>query len=372
LKALLTALLAVIVAALVAACESHPPEEALRAVRTVELRYDAARDSNRYFGSVQARHEVDQAFRVGGKVMERRADVGDTVSEGDVIAVLDDADYKLAEEAARQNLEAAKTRVRQSESDWRRLQDLKTDGSVSDSDEEHARSELDTAQASAEAELRKLNLARNQVQYTVLRASTAGVVTAVRFEVGQVVAAGQPVIAIANEGEPEIVIDVPEDHLTAFRTARYRAWLMSSPDDQFQVDLRELSAQAAAQTRTYRARLRPTQPRKLPLGASATLLAERDVAGPRVAAVPAAAITQSEGQPAVWTVRRAGAEPIGTVQLVPVALHGYRNDEVLVSGPPAGELVVTAGVQKMAPGLRVALTMAPGEERAAALSQDVP
>ncbi len=36
-------------------------------------------------------------------------------------------------------------------------------------------------------------------------------------------------------------------------------------------------------------------------------------------------------------------------------MHGYRNDEVLVSGPPAGELVVTAGVQKMAPGLRVAL-----------------
>jgi hypothetical protein len=37
-------------------------------------------------------------------------------------------------------------------------------------------------------------------------------------------------------------------------------------------------------------------------------------------------------------------------------VHGYRNDEVLVSGPPAGELVVTAGVQKMAPGLKVALS----------------
>jgi hypothetical protein len=36
-------------------------------------------------------------------------------------------------------------------------------------------------------------------------------------------------------------------------------------------------------------------------------------------------------------------------------VHGYRSDEVLVSGPQAGELVVTAGVQKMAPGLKVAL-----------------
>ena len=71
--------------------------------------------------------------------------------------------------------------------------------------------------------------------------------------------------------------------------------------------------------------------------------------------IPASAITQSEGQPALWVVRRTGTEPVGTVELTSVAVHGYRNDEVLVSGLPAGALVVTAGVQKMAPGLRVAL-----------------
>jgi RND family efflux transporter MFP subunit len=347
---------AVSTASLLAGCGSRAPEaEALRTVRTVEIRYDTARDANRYFGSVQARHEVDQAFRVGGKVMERRVDVGDTVREGDVLAVLDDVDFQLTEEAARQHLEAAMTRVRQAESDWRRLQDLKLDGSVSDSDEEHAHSELLTARAAAEAETRKLNLARNQVKYTVLRASGSGVVTAVQFEVGQVVAAGQPVIAIANEGEPEIVIDVPEDHLAIFKTAGYRAWLASAPDDKFEVVLRELSAQAASQTRTYRARLRPAAPRQLPLGASATLMAEHGSAGPKVAVIPAAAITQDQGQPALWAVRRAGAEPIGTVELIRVTVHGYRNDEILVSGPPAGALIVTAGVQKMAPGLKVAL-----------------
>jgi len=54
-------------------------------------------------------------------------------------------------------------------------------------------------------------------------------------------------------------------------------------------------------------------------------------------------------------VGSAGKEPAGTVELVSVSVHGYRNDDVLVSGPPAGEQVVTAGVQKMAPGLKVAL-----------------
>ncbi len=88
--------------------------------------------------------------------MERQVDVGQTVREGDVLAVLDDVDYQLTEEAARQQLEAAMTRARQAESDWRRLQALKLDGSVSDSDEEHAHSESLTARAAAEAETRKL------------------------------------------------------------------------------------------------------------------------------------------------------------------------------------------------------------------------
>ena len=145
----------------------------------------------------------------------------------------------------------------------------------------------------------------------MLRASQSGVVTAVRFEVGQVVAEGQPVVSIANEGEPEIVADVPEDHLALFKTSRYKAWLASAPEQTFEVVLRELSPQAAAQTRTFRARLKPVTPRPLPLGATATLIVERQVGEAPAAAIPASAITQNNGQPAVWVVRPAGSEPVG-------------------------------------------------------------
>jgi multidrug resistance efflux pump len=79
------------------------------------------------------------------------------------------------------------------------------------------------------------------LQYTVLRASSGGVVTSRKFEVGQVVAEGQPVVSIANEGEPEIVIDVPEDQLAGFNKAHFKAWLASEPDAAFDVELRELS-----------------------------------------------------------------------------------------------------------------------------------
>ena len=362
------ALLAVPLAALLAACSpNQPAPEAPRPVRTAEIRYDAAREANRYVGTVRARHEVDQAFRVGGKVVQRKVDVGQTVREGDVLAVLDDTDYRLAVEAAQQQLTAATTQARQAESDRRRLGALKMDGSVSDSDDEKATSGARTAEAAAEAQARGLELARNRLKYTVLRASRTGVVTSVKFEVGQVVAEGLPVVSIAAEGEPEIVVDIPEDHLASFGKAKFKASLASAPAEGFDVVLREMSPEAVPQTRTFRARLKPLAPRRLPLGATATLVAERTAPQATAAAIPAAAITQDKGQPAVWTVRRAaGADAFAVVELVPVAVHGYRNEDVLVSGLPAGTQVVTAGVQKMAPGLHVAL---PAGARAVELSQ---
>jgi RND family efflux transporter MFP subunit len=352
------ALVAVSIAAVLSGCSHPPPPEALRAVRTVEIRYDKTQETDRYFGSVQSRYEVDQAFRVSGKVVSRKVDVGQKVKQGDVIAVLDDSDYKLAVEAAQQQLSAATAQAQQAESDRKRLNALKADGSVSPSDDEKAQSHAQTTHATAEAEARKLELARNRLEYTVLRASQEGVVTSVKFEVGQVVAEGQPIVSIAKEGEPEIVVNVPEDQLAAFKAARYKAVLTSAPDEPFDVVLRELSPQAASTTRTFRARLKPTTPRPLPLGVSARLVVERPAGESDAAVIPAAAITQSKGDPAVWVVRRDGIQPFGIVNLVGVSVHGYRNDQVLVSGPQAGDLVVAAGVQKMAPGLKVALPAA--------------
>ncbi|MNK80779.1 Efflux pump periplasmic linker BepF [compost metagenome] len=350
----LTAAGVLAVAAMLCACSPDQPSvQAPRPVRTVEISYDNARDISRYVGTVQSRHEVDQAFRVGGKVAQRKVEVGQFVREGDILAVLDDSDYRLAEEASRQQWTVAVEQTRQADSDRQRLTDLKADGSVSAADAERAHTNAQTAHATAEAEARKLELARNRLKYTMLRASRSGVVTAVRFEAGQVVPEGQPVVSIANPDEAEIVIDVPEDQLAVFKDARFKASLASAPNEIFDVKLRELSPQAAAQTRTYRARLKPLQ--TLPLGATATVMAERVMTSVSVAAVPATALTQSGGQPALWVVTPEGKNPVGIVELERVAVWGYRSDEVLVSGPQAGALVVTAGIQKMTSGLKVAL-----------------
>ena len=300
---------------------------------------------------MQSRHEVNEAFRVGGKVLQRKVDVGQKVREGDVLAVLDDADYRHAEEAARQQFVAATTQARQAESDRKRLDALKSDGSVSVSDDEKAQSSAETATATAEATARQLELARNRLKYTVLRASQSGVVTAVRFEVGQVVAEGQPVVSIANEGEPEIVADVPEDHLAGIQGVA----LQGMARKRARADVRGRAARTVAASGSANANL----PRPLEAGDAAAAAARRDrharrrAPGRRSAGGgdPCLGDHAEQGPARGLGGSPHGSEPVGTVDLLGVVVHGYRNDEVLVSGPPAGELVVTAGVQKMAPGL---------------------
>ena len=58
-------------------------------------------------GDIQARVQTELSFRVGGKLVERKADVGDRVGKGDVLAVIDPGDLSLQAQAAKAQLAAA-------------------------------------------------------------------------------------------------------------------------------------------------------------------------------------------------------------------------------------------------------------------------
>ena len=169
-------------------------------------------------------------------------------------------------------------------------------------------------------------------------------------------AEGQPIVSIAKEAEPEIVVNVPEDQLAAFKASRYKARLASAPD----AGVRRRAAGTVAAGGGANANV-PRSPEARNAAAAAARRnrhargraagrAKRRGRHPRLGdhaeQGPARGVGRSSRR------RRAGRE---RSTCIAVSVHGYRNDEVLVSGPPAGELVVTAGVQKMAPGLKVAL-----------------
>ncbi len=340
---------------LLAACgrdTPHAPPGDVRPVRAEQAGASTARSGTRYAGEVRARYETDLAFRVAGRVTTRKVDVGTRVRAGQVIATLDSEDYALAARAARAQLAAADAEARLARQDLQRFTELRARNFISQAELDRRRA---TAEA-AEAQVRQLraDAARqgNQQDYTRLTAPHAGVVTAISFEAGQVVAAGQPVAKLARTGELEVRIDVPENALDALRAARnlsIRLW--SAPDRDYAGRLRELSPVADAASRTYSARISLLHPdAAVKLGMTATV----DVGS---AAAPSLSVAQTalfrvDGKPQVWVVdpqtRKVAARSVQIGEL-----DGDR--AAIVSGLAAGEWVVTAGVHKLAPGQQVRL-----------------
>jgi len=306
-----------------------------------------------FTGVVRARHESDQGFRTGGKVVARLVEVGQSVVAGQALARLDPADYELGLRAAEDQLQAARVDAEQAASDEARFRRLLADHSVSVADHERQKAHSDAAAARQAQASRQLELARNRTKYATLVAEFDGVITSVRFEVGQVVAEGQPIVSIAKPSELEVVTDLPEELAGNARALSASASLWDAPELTLPLKLRELSPAASAQTRTFRARFSildksPTARQALHLGITANLhLAARN--GELAAVLPATAIWKTDGKSMVWQVENAGSKIVAQ----PVEVIRYTDEAVLVRGVADGARVVSAGVQKLKPGLEV-------------------
>jgi len=334
--------------------EKSPPQLKLHPVLVVTAHNVSGGYERTFTGVVRARYESDQGFRTGGKVAARLVEVGQSVSAGQALARLDPADYELGLRAAEDQLQAAKVDAEQAASDEARFRRLLADHSVAVADHERQKARSDAAAARQAQASRQLELARNRTKYATLVAEFAGVITSVRFEVGQVVAEGQPVVTIAKPSELEVVADLPEELAGNARAISASASLWDAPELTLPLKLRELSPAASAQTRTFHARFSildksPTTRQALHLGMTANLhLAARD--GELAAILPATAIWKTDGKSMVWQIENAGSKIVAQ----PVEVIRYTDEAVLVRGVADGARVVSAGVQKLTPGLEVA------------------
>lgn len=303
-----------------------------------------------FAGEVRARHEADLAFRVGGKLLSRRIDVGATVKAGDELARLDPADLQLAAQSARAQLAAAESDAATTKAERMRYAGLLEKKFISQAAFD-ARDNLAKAAAARLEQAHAQNAATgNQLAYGTLRADRSGVITGVFADAGQVVAAGQPVVRLALPIEKEVVIAVPESRMAALKAAQsFRISLWAAPHLQLVGELRELSPAADALTRTYAARVRIVNPPpEVQLGMTARVHATSRAPDNAPILVPAAAIVDQGQGPSVWLVVN------NTVRRQAVVIERFREDGVvLASGLRGGERIVAAGAYRLAEGQAV-------------------
>jgi multidrug efflux system membrane fusion protein len=356
-------LLPLLLSALLSACSKPaPPAPEVRPVRTLTLAAAAIGSSAEFSGDVRPRYESRLGFRVGGKISARKVDVGSIVTRGTVLMQLDPQDLRLGQAQAEAALRAAETTSELAQAELKRYQGLRAQNFVSQAVLDEKVAAARSSQATVESNRAALREQSNQAGYANLVSDTDGVVTAIDAEVGQVVAAGTPVVRVARTDEKEVVIGVPEDQVEALRkVSEVKVKLWADPNASISGRIREVSPMADPATRTYTVKVAmpPREDARLGMTAVVQLLHRAAGADASQLRVPTSALYQDKGVTSVWVVDD------GVVRLRPVQVGGVAgNDVVLAGGVQAGQVVVTAGVNLLRDGQRVKILTADVARRA--------
>ncbi len=298
-------------------------------------------------GAIAPRALVDVAFRLGGQVVERKAETGQHVEKGDPLARIDDAEQQANLRVAQASRDAAAAQLVQAQASFKRQQALLSQGFTTRSQYDQANQSLQTAQNTLASAESQLSNARDQLSYTELRAPVAGMVTARNIETGQVVQAAQTAFVIAQDGPRDAVFDVQETLVNLARTGMgVTIALLADPSVQARGEIREIAPVVDAQTGTVRVKVGIAEtPPRMALGATVTGTVHMP---PRkVVVLPWTALTSDAGRTAVWRVAR----DTHVTTLVPIRVLSYEKERVIVeSGLNDGELVVTKGAQMLRSG----------------------
>ena len=345
---------------LLSACSKpQPAEEPIRAVKLVSVAPVAGVVNRTYAGEVRARTESRLGFRVGGKLLQRLVEPGQTVKAGQLLAVLDARDYQLGVDAAQAQVAAAQTQKEQADAEVRRFESLLAQGFISAAEVERRQTAAKAALATLDQARAQAAVQRNQAGYTRLLADADGVVVGVDAEPGQQVAAGASVVRVARNGPRDVVFNLPEDRLPWVRLgggASTTLWAggASAPIPGV---VREIAAAADPLTRTYTVKVGLKANVPQPLGATATVVLEPSVGGntspsagvPGVK-VPTGALWKQGESSAVWVFDAASSQ----VKARPVQVAGLEGHMAVVAqGLQVGEEVVAAGVHVLTDGQKV-------------------
>ena len=340
-------------AALAGCSRPAPVEEPVRAVKVQAVAASGIETAPEFSAEVRARVESQLGFRVAGKILRRQAELGQHVRAGEVLAQLDPQDLRLAADAARAQQAAALTNRDLAAADLQRYRELRARNFISGAELERRESTWKAAQAQFDQTRAQSSSQANQAAYTTLTADAAGIVTAVDAQPGQVVAAGTPVVRIAQDGARDVVFAVPEDRAMLMRPGSpvaVRGW---AGGGEIEGRVREVAGSADPVTRTYTVKVAIDAANSPPLGATVyarpRALSRTDTP---VLKLPTSALRQEGGGSAVWVLDRTTM----TVRSQPVQVAtADGNQAVIASGLNAGELVVVAGVHVLSPGQKVSI-----------------
>jgi membrane fusion protein, multidrug efflux system len=341
-------------ATLLAACDQKaPPPRAPTLVRAAIVRMSEQRTSLTLTGDVQARVLADLSFRVSGRVIERRVEVGAHVDAGDLLARIDPTEQKADLDAANAAVTSAQSQLEVAKSNFGRQQTLLASGFTTRATFDQAQQALRVAEGSLETAKAQLGTAKDALAHTELRADAAGTITTRAIEVGQVAQSARAAFTLAHDGDRDAVFDVFEAAFS-FKSERDKIALALVSDRTVTATgwLREIAPTIDPKNGTVRVKIAIDDPPAAMTLGSPVIATASQAPQPRIV-LPWSALTAAGQSPAVWIVDPADK----TVGLRTIVVESYETGTVIVaSGLTPGERVVTDGSKLLSPGQTVTFT----------------
>lgn len=326
-------------------------------------------------GYVVAQRKAAVAGKVTGRLEWLGVEEGSQVQEGQVLARLENRDVTAARDqaaaslvTARANVDQAKAELHDAERSFSRLQQLLSEGVVSQADFDGAearyrrsKAAVVGAEAAVQTAAAALRGAEVALDYTQIRAPFDAVVLTKNADVGDIVTplgaaanAKAAVVSIADLGSLRVEADVSESNLAKIKMGQpCEVTLDALPDTRFRGEVHTIVPTADRSKATVQVKVRflDRDSRILPEMSAKVAFLERPVQAaekqPRIAVSPTV-VAERQGRKVLFVLR--GDRVVAT----PVTLGPAIGDLVEVtSGVRAGEKIAVKPLDKLKDGSRV-------------------
>ncbi len=185
---------------------------------TAEVTYEVAPRERVWDGRIEAVNQATVSAQTSGRIAELPFDVNDFVDAGKVIMRFTDTEQRAAMTRAEAALEEARARNAEADQEFNRVSNMFDNQTVSRARFDQAKANRDAAQARLSAARSGVATAKEQLEYTVVRAPYAGIVAKRHVELGELVSPGQPLITGLSLQSLRVNVDVPQSMFHAVRT----------------------------------------------------------------------------------------------------------------------------------------------------------
>jgi RND family efflux transporter MFP subunit len=203
----------------VALCGLHVlPLQAAVPFATTDVTYEVAPRERIWDGRIEAVNQATVSAQTSGRIAELPFDVNDFVDAGEVIMRFTDTEQRAALTRSQASLEDGQARYAQADQDFARVSSMFENGTVSQARFDQAKANRDAALARLNAARSGVETAKEQLEYTVVRAPYAGIVAKRHVELGELVSPGQPLITGLSLQSLRVNVDVPQSMFHSIRT----------------------------------------------------------------------------------------------------------------------------------------------------------